>query len=232
MPYRDQFAVILPAAGVGSRFGGDKLLAEVAGRPILAWAIEAFASRGDVVSVIVVGPRSRADLVADLDVEPGRVRWRGGGKTRLDSVRRGLEIVRGLEHVPGFVAVHDAARPCVSQGLIDRVFAAALADGAAVPGLAVTDTIKRVSGGKVAETPPRAELVAVQPPQAMRSDWAFEAFDGLAPVEIVTDDASVLERAGLPVRVVEGELNNVKVTTPEDLPRVEAILNASAAVAV
>ncbi len=214
------FSVILPAAGSGSRFGSDKLDVTLSdGRTVLQHAIDAFARRADVAVVVVVGPRKRADVVASLDVEPGRVTWCEGGQTRHDSVGRGIDLVRRMDLVPAFVAVHDAARPMVKQELIDRVFDTALQFGAAVPGVAVTDTIKRRRDGVVVETLPRAELVAVQTPQAMRLDWYVEALER-APAG-ATDDASVLEAAGYPVRVVAGDTGNVKVTTRSDLFHVE-----------
>src|SRR5690606_24706609 len=139
-----------------------------------------------------------------------------GGAHRAESVRNGLAAL--AEVAPTFVAVHDAARPAVSRWLIDRVFEAARREGASVPGLPVTDTVKEVREGLSVRTLRRADLVAVQTPQAMRRDWLAEAFARCPlSLEEVTDDVQLLELAGYPVRVVEGEPENLKMTRPEDL---------------
>ena len=208
-----RFLVILPAAGRGTRFGGDKLAEVVAGRTVLEWSVAAFDRRADVAAVVVGG------------------RDCPGGENRAETVAAALRHAAGVE--AEFVAVHDAARPAVSRGLIDRVFAAAVEYGAAVPGVAVTDTVKRVRDGTVVETPPRAELVAVQTPQAMRRDWLADALARCpVPLAAVTDDARLLELAGYPVRVVEGEASNLKLTRPADLgPLGRALGSQSGAVA-
>ncbi len=176
---------------------------------MLEHSSDAFVHRADVVVLIVVG----------RTVEVPGVKSCAGGATRAESVRLGVDVAREMPNPPRFIAIHDAARPGVTQDLIDRVFAAALAHGAAVPGVPVTDTIKRVSGGTIAETLPRDELVAVQTPQAMRLEWYIDALARLPADASVTDDASVLEAAGYPVHVVAGNAANLKVTHPDDLDR-------------
>ena len=233
----DRFGVILPAAGTGARFGGDKLAAVVAGRSVLEWSARAFLDRRDVSAVVIVRDRRLPlPLGDDLARHPKLFRC-GGGETRDASVWRGLLFLAARADAPAWVAVHDAARPLVSQRLIDHVFGVALLEGAAVPGVAVTDTIKRVTPGggfdgrRVIETLPRSQLVAVQTPQAMRTDWLLEAFaareaavePGESPAA-VTDDAELLELAGYRVAVAAGDSSNVKVTTRDDLQRCEAAL--------
>lgn len=231
MSDRADFAVILPAAGRGERFGGEKLAQRVAGRSVLEHSIRAFLERSDVSAIVVM----RRDPAAPLPVADGIARHPmlklcAGGEHRAQSVLGGLEAVSALPHPPEFVAIHDAARPAVSQGLIDRVFAAARQHGAAVPGIPVGDTIKRKGDGVVIETLSRAQLVAVQTPQAMRRKWLMEAFDRnpLALAE-VTDDAQLLELAGRAVHIVDGEATNLKVTRAGDLEEIERTLGRAPA---
>ena len=227
-----RFGVILPAAGAGVRFGGDKLAAVVAGRSVLEWSAAAFLARRDVSAVVVVRDRRLPLPLCDAVSNHPKLHRCGGGPTRDASVWRGLLFLAARADGPAWVAVHDAARPLVSQSLIDRVFGVALLEGAAVPGVAVTDTIKLVENGAVARTLPRSRLVAVQTPQAMRTDWLLEAFAAReAAVEpggrpaAVTDDAQLLELAGYRVAVAAGEAGNWKVTTRDDLARCEAALS-------
>ena len=197
MPPR--FLVILPAAGSGTRYGSDKLAVTIGDRTVLDHSIRAFADRPDVAAVVVAGRDSP------------------GGDCRQATVQNALLHAQGIE--AGYVAVHDAARPAVSQGLIDRVFAAAVEHGAAVPGLPVTDTVKRLDAdGFAVETPPRRGLVTVQTPQAFRRDWLTDAFARCrVPLVELTDDAQLLELAGRRVKIVDGDPANRKLTRPDDL---------------
>ena len=227
------FAVIIPAAGRSERFGGEKLAQVVAGRSILEYSIRALINRVDVACVLLALRDGAASppISAELSRHP-KLSFYGGQEHRALTVRLGIgalgkRISEGsLERAPPLIAIHDAARPAVSQGLIDRVFEAARRHGAAVPGLPPADTIKHVRGDVVIGTLPRTELVAVQTPQAMRRDWLEEAFvQCRLPAEQITDDVQVLELAGREVRVVEGDPQNIKVTVPADLERVERILS-------
>jgi 2-C-methyl-D-erythritol 4-phosphate cytidylyltransferase len=232
-----QFSVILPAAGRSTRFGGgDKLLAPLGGRPVLAHTLAAFLGRTDVAAVVIPGPAGGEaaafpDAQAPLREFLGhpRVRVCAGGATRAESVRAGLSQVPAETE---WVAVHDAARPLVSQGLIDRTLAAAVRYGAAVPALPVALTVKQAEGplpAPVRQTLPRQTLWAMQTPQIMRRDdlvAAFAAYEcrGL-PWGQVTDDAQLLELAGREVWLVDGEDRNLKVTTATDLRLAEALLS-------
>lgn len=138
-----------------------------------------------------------------------------GGVEREDSVQRGLEVVPpGVKHV----LIHDAARPLVSPGVIHRVLEGATRWGAAIPVIPVKDTLKMVSGGKVVKTLDRSKIGAVQTPQGFKLSILRKAFKKLGRrASHLTDDAAVVEAAGMKVRVVEGDLLNFKVTTPDDL---------------
>lgn len=203
---------VVVAGGTGRRFGGRKQYAELHGRSLLAWSVDAARAVADGVVVVVpadgagAGGVDAAALGADAVV--------AGGATRSDSVRAGLAAVPDTARV---VVVHDAARPLASAALFRQVVEAVGATGgpdAAVPGLPVADTVKRVAGGRVVATVPRDDLVTVQTPQAFRAEALRAAHAGGGTA---TDDAGLVEALGLVVAVVPGEATNLKVTTPGDL---------------
>ena len=220
-------AVVLPAAGRASRFGGDKLALDLNGRSVLDRAVGLFLDRADVTMVVIATDRAgelRAALSAERCNHP-KLAWCPGGEHRQATVANALRLLANHSPPPRFVAVHDAARPLASSELVDRVLAAARDIGAAIPGVQVTDTIKRVIDGLVADTPPRSQLVAVQTPQIARLDWLLSALDTERDLAALTDDAQLLERAGRRVAVVPGESTNLKLTHPADAARAAAILN-------
>ena len=138
-----------------------------------------------------------------------------GGAERFQSVANALAQVKPEAD---FVAVHDAVRPCTPAALIEAVFAAAVKHGAAVPGLAVADTLKRVDNQMmVTQTVPRMGLWQAQTPQVFRKDWLVEAYERTGAMKDVTDDAQLVEAAGHPVRVLPGSPFNLKITTHDDL---------------
>jgi len=219
-----EFAVILPAAGRSERFGGkDKLLEELAGSTVLQWAVEAFSARRDV-GEIVIATRDEQRLRSMLKSDP-RISFCRGGENRAESVANAL---KSISHAMGYVAIHDAARPLVSQELIERVWAAAKEHGAAVPAMPVRSTIKLAGNAlpaRVMGTLPRHMLWAVQTPQIGRRVDFLEAMEKCPiPLQQVTDDAQLLELAGKDVWMVEGEDRNLKITTRIDLDVANAIL--------
>jgi 2-C-methyl-D-erythritol 4-phosphate cytidylyltransferase len=204
---------IVVAAGSGSRFGGDepKQYLRLGDKRVIDWSIAAAREATDGV-VLVVPP----DRVGDA--EPAVDAVVAGGGTRSASVRAGLDA---LPADCDIVAVHDGARPLATSALFAAVVDAvrAGADGA-VPGLAVTDTIKRVVDDTVVETLDRSELVAVQTPQA----FLVEALRGAHSSDAdATDDAALIEAAGGTIAVVAGEAANTKLTHTRDLPALESI---------
>ncbi len=220
----EKLAVILPAAGMSSRFGGkrNKLEEMLGGETVLRRSVLAFINRSDVAEVIIAAAdvqRTRA-LVADA-----RVKICAGGANRAESVRAALaEVSSEIE----WVAVHDAARPLVSAELIERVFAEAQRHGAAAPALPVGLTIKQAHGplpAKVLRTVPRDELWAMQTPQVMRKKDLLEAYVKCKiPLAQVTDDIQLLEMLGREVYLVAGEERNLKITTRADLVLAEHFL--------
>ncbi len=216
---------IVVAAGRGDRFGAaiPKQFLAVEGETLVARAIRALSSRPGVDGVVaVLPPDVEAGVAREVRALPGVSLVVAGGATRAASVRRGLEAAGDATHV----LVHDAARPLAGAALIDAVLAATLEHGAAVPAVAVRDTVKEDDGrGFVNRTVERSRLRLAQTPQGARSDWLRDALDGAFRDGVeVTDEASALERAGRKVRLVPGDPSNVKVTTPADLAEVRRAL--------
>lgn len=196
---------IVVAAGRGSRFGGPKQFAELEGRRVVDWALVAARSVADGV-VLVVPPDHLADEAPAAHVVVA------GAGTRSGSVRAGLAAVPAGADV---VVIHDAARPFASPALFEAVVSCvrAGADGA-VPGVAIADTVKRVADGRVVGTLDRADLVAVQTPQAFAAGILRRAH---AAGGEATDDAALVEAAGGRVMVVPGDPANTKITLRADL---------------
>jgi len=213
---------VLVAAGRGDRLGGDrpKAFARLGELPLLAEPLRRLDDCEAVDAIVVVAPPGWEEPVILLAEEVGAAKVSAcvpGGDTRSASVRAGLDEVPDDAAV---VLVHDAARPLLPPGLVERLLEALSAgfDGA-VPGLAVADTVKRVRDGVVVETPPRHELVAVQTPQAFVASVLRAAAGGEG-----SDCASLVEAAGGRVTVVPGDERLLKVTTAADLERVAAWL--------
>jgi 2-C-methyl-D-erythritol 4-phosphate cytidylyltransferase / 2-C-methyl-D-erythritol 2,4-cyclodiphosphate synthase len=220
-------AAILVAAGRGLRAGagGPKQYRSIGGQPVIYRAMEPFSNHPQVSHV---QPVLHHDDVAMFSVAVAGLRHEGpaeGGATRQDSVRAGLEALAA--HKPDIVLIHDAARPFVSMDVISRAIEAAERTGAAIPVIPVTDTVKLVStSGHIEATPERARLRIAQTPQAFRFDVILDAHrraaqEGRADF---TDDAALAEWAGLTVATFEGDVANMKMTTPEDFVREEARL--------
>lgn len=225
MPRVPDFVGIVVAAGSSTRLPGPtpKQFEPLGPSSLLDRAIDALARSEAVRGVVVVlsaadvsGPRGRA-----VARRPGVLRVVAGGATRADSVRSGLAVVAD----DAYVLVHDAARPFASAALVAAVIEATRAHGAALPGLPIPDTVKRVEAlpgspgaWRVGETVDRERLRLAQTPQGARTDWLRQALDSAAAAgATVTDEAAALELAGREVAVVAGEPQNRKITSPEDM---------------
>ncbi len=224
------FAVIFPAAGRSSRFRDKekKPFTNLDGRAVWLRSVEQFVARSDVLQcLIVISPedeemfrRRYGANLAFMNIQIVK-----GGAERFESVANALAEVRPEVE---YIAVHDAVRPCVTEALIQAVFAAAQTTGAAIPAVAVAETVKQVDGQKrVKATVPRQGLWLAQTPQVFRRDWLADAYARRAKLGPgITDDAQLVEALGHPVQVVEGEVTNLKITTRADLMLAGAVLKA------
>lgn len=213
-------AVVVPAGGTGARLGSrtPKQFLPLGREPILAVTLRHFRRHPRVGAIIVAAPAAHV-------ARTRRVLGRGGalltvvvgGPTRQESVWAGVQAVPASAAV---ILVHDGVRPFVTRALIDTLVAVAERDGAAICGLPVTETVKRVRDGRVEATLDRDGLWSVQTPQAFRAAILREAHDKARRDGFVgTDDAMLVERLGHPVRMVPGLDDNVKITTAADLRR-------------
>lgn len=225
----DVVAVVV-AGGSGKRMKGDlaKQFLSLGDMPILAWTLLAFEKNTSVDAIIITAPvgdreRVQRDIVDKYAISKVRHVTPGGPK-RQDSVRNGLVAV---DEKTDIVVVHDGVRPFVSDVLITETVDAARVYGAALAAVPVTDTIKRDDGGGfVAETLPREELLAVQTPQAFQWRILKKAYERAYDDAFYgTDDAMLVERLGVKIKIVRGFYDNIKITTREDLRRGELILS-------
>ena len=223
LPLKRCGAVIV-AAGSASRMGGiDKVMASLGGTPMVARTAAAFQNCDAIAEIVIV---TRPDLIRPISALcAGMDKVRAvvaGGSSRQESVWLGLNA---LSEDIQLAAIHDGARPLVSNLVIDRTVRAANSYGAAAPAVPVKDTIKVVKGGLVENTPERATLQAVQTPQVFDFDLLRGALKQAEEEKAaVTDDSSAGERLGMKVKIVEGDERNLKVTTPMDLKIAEMLL--------
>nr|WP_295971074.1 2-C-methyl-D-erythritol 4-phosphate cytidylyltransferase [uncultured Bacillus sp.] len=221
------YQVILPAAGQGKRMGAgkNKLLLEMNGMPIFIYTLKVFESDDMCKGIILAineaeGPEFRSLLARYGITKVSKLV--PGGSERQFSVYHGVQTLKDDE---GIVLVHDAARPFIDIDQIHNLVAAAEQYGAAVLAVPVKDTIKKAEGSRVTETVERSGLWSVQTPQAFRISQLRQAHERAQAEHFVgTDDASLVERMGQDVIIVEGSYDNIKLTTPEDLFFAESII--------
>ncbi len=222
---------IIVAGGSGTRFGAElpKQFLELGGKPILMRSIEAFANSGNCpVDVIVTLPSDQMDLWQRLCDRHGFSVPHSvvpGGETRWHSVKHALDSMGDVNEVD-VIAVHDGVRPMVTADVICRTIEAARRDGAAVPVVALNDSVRQVVG-EASHALDRSTLRAVQTPQAFDARLLVEAYSRPYRPSF-TDDASVVEQLGHPVTLVEGDPQNLKITRPMDLALAEYLLNNNA----
>ena len=220
-------SAVLVAAGSSTRMGFDKLSFDLGGETVVQRSIRAFAECPLVSEIVLVAGKNRAFLEQQAAACTKPVQVVQGGATRAESAKNGVLAAHGE-----LVAVHDAARPFVSQTVITAALEAAAACGAAAPAVPVKDTVKRAVRGDgktvpeqcmVTDTPDRSTLYAVQTPQCFDRAAYLAALDELdaEKARLVTDDCSLFELTGRPVQLTQGDYANLKITTREDLPRAE-----------
>ena len=215
---------VIVAAGTASRMGGiDKVMAQLDGEPMICRTVRAFQNCDAIKEIVIVTREDLiipiGDLCRDFDKVKAVV---SGGKTRDESVGHGLNA---LSKEVKLAAIQDGARPLVTFEVIDRTVRAANSYGAAAPAVPVKDTIKVVQGGIVKETPDRSRLQAVQTPQVFDIQLLRAALKKAKDDKAqITDDCSAVERMGMSVKIVEGDEQNIKVTTPMDLKIAQMLL--------
>ena len=223
-----RLALILAAAGSSTRMGGDlrKPFIELLGLPVICHALKRFQSINGLVQVIVVAhpndlPRVKASYWRQLK-EFGATTLVAGGARRQDSVANGLDALRPDVDI---VMIHDAVRPLVPRRAIEDAIRAATQHGAAIVAVPLADTVKRAGGNGTTETVPRGDLWGAQTPQVFQTTLIRRAFDAARRDGFeCTDDAELVERLGVEVKLVPGSYENFKITTPEHLRMAEGPL--------
>ena len=219
--------LLIAAAGSGSRMGADrnKLLLKIAGKTVLEWTVKAaFASKAISWIGMVGQPKDKISICSILNDSVKPVQWIDGGSTRQQSVQLGLAA---LPDDARTVLIHDGARCLVSPLVIDEIAQLASGGQAVIAASQVTDTIKKVDkNGEIIESPPRSDLWSAQTPQGFPVDkLKYAHSEAIAKKWNVTDDASLFERLGLPVKIYDAGPSNIKVTTPFDLVIAESLLS-------
>lgn len=225
-------SAVIPAAGKGERFGrgSNKVFAEASGKPLLAYTLDAFERSELIDEIIIVVAESEIDearrVAETFDISKVKAVV-AGGNHRQDSVWQGISAVSDASDI---IAIHDGARPLVSQETIQATVAAARFYGAGVAAVPVVDTIKSADpDAMVTSTPDRNSLWAIQTPQTFKKDVLHRAFErAKEDGYYATDDAALVEHLGHPVKLVMGAYDNIKVTTPQDLDFVETRLGGKA----
>jgi len=219
---------IIASAGRGRRMASDvaKQFLELHGAPILVHTLKKFDKNPDVDNIILVAPANAVDFLKMELVEKFRISKVSkivvGGNSRQQSVWNGL---KNMPLETTLVAIHDGVRPFVTSEEISRVIAAAEEEGAAVLAVPVKDTVKIVRSGKIESTPDRERIWLAQTPQVFRKEIIIDAYRLAMEKKFSgTDDASLVEKLGVSVSIVEGSYSNIKITTPEDLDFAEIIL--------
>ena len=218
--------LLIAAAGSGSRMGSNrnKLLLQLSGRAILAWTLDAVFAADEIKWIGIIGqPIDRSEIMNLVEGSSKPVKWINGGRTRQESVQLGLSA---LPSEAKHVLIHDGARCLVEPVLINRCAEVVASGNAVIAATPVIDTVKRVdSEGFIINTPERSELWAAQTPQGFSVNELIEGhIRAKEKGWDVTDDASLYERLGWPVRILESEPANIKVTTPFDLTIARAVL--------
>ena len=223
LPLKKCGAVIV-AAGSASRMGGiDKVMAPLQEEPMIVRTVRSFAQSDVIREIVVVTRQDLIQPIMELCRDFSKVRTViAGGNSRQESVEIGLQA---LSKDIKLAAIHDGARPLISQAVIDRTVRAANTYSAAAPGIPVKDTMKVAQGGVIVATPDRSKLRAIQTPQVFDIDLLKGALHKARQENAeLTDDCSAVERLGMSVKIVEGDERNLKVTTPMDLKIAQILL--------
>lgn len=219
-------SAVIVAAGSSQRMGSDKIMMKLGAMPVLARTVLAFENNENVDEIIIVTKTEKLEEIADMCFKNGLHKVKqvvSGGATRMESALAGVSACR---HGAELIAIHDGARPLVSQELITRTIEAARAYRAAVPAVASTDTLKIVDErGFITGTLDRSVTRRVQTPQVFEADLIKGALTKAVELKLtLTDDCSAMDMMGVKTITVEGEPTNIKITTPEDMVTAKAIV--------
>lgn len=219
-------SAVIVAAGSSQRMGSDKIMMKLGAMPVLARTVLAFENNENVDEIIIVTKTEKLEEIADMCFKNGLHKVKqvvSGGATRMESALAGVSACR---HGAELIAIHDGARPLVSQELITRTIEAARAYRAAVPAVASTDTLKIVDErGFITGTLDRSVTRRVQTPQVFEADLIKGALTKAVELKLtLTDDCSAMDMMGVKTITVEGEPANIKITTPEDMVMAKAIV--------
>ena len=219
-------SAVIVAAGSSQRMGSDKIMMKLGAMPVLARTVLAFENNEYVDEIIIVTKTEKLEEIADMCFKNGLHKVKqvvSGGATRMESALAGVSACR---HGAELIAIHDGARPLVSQELITRTIEAARAYRAAVPAVASTDTLKIVDErGFITGTLDRSVTRRVQTPQVFEADLIKGALTKAVELKLtLTDDCSAMDMMGVKTITVEGEPTNIKITTPEDMVTAKAIV--------
>ncbi len=221
-------AAVVAAAGSGKRLGSTmpKQFLEISGKPIFIHTLEKFDLCREVNEVILV---VQADKIENAEKSIHTYHIQKVKKIVKGGTERQHSVMNGINEIPdgiGLVVIHDAVRPFISIGKITEVIQTAQKEGAAILAIPVKNTIKQGSHGRVIKTLKRESLWNVQTPQAFQIDWIKKAYDKAERDNVcATDDALLIERLGYPIKIVEGEEQNIKITSPADLFMAETWIN-------
>ena len=221
-------AVVIVAAGSAARMEGiDKIMTPLGGQPLLLHALAPFQASGRVAEIVIVAREDRMVEIGTLCSQSGLDKVKrvvNGGQTRTESVWAGIQAV---SKEMDFIAIHDGARPFVTEEIVEETIRTAMARSAAAPAIPVKDTIKRAVDGVVTETPDRSQLFAIQTPQIFAAPLIRAGIRKAVEEKLaLTDDCAAVERLGCPVVLTQGSEENIKITTRADLILGEAILAA------
>ena len=224
---------IIPAGCSSVRFGNEtkKQFLKLAGEPILNLTIKKFLSLNSVTQVIVALPKEEFSCRGEVSSpegweQDGKLKYVIGGSSRAESVKNAFLSLKDCDP-DDVILVHDAVRPLVPKDVIERVISGVIETGAAIAAVPIKDTIKKIKENTITETIDRSQLRAAQTPQGARFSWFQEAFVQCSDLSHITDEAMLLENAGYSVRVVEGDPENLKITTPFDFHVAKTILEGS-----
>lgn len=218
-------SAVIVAGGSSTRMGKDKLLSHISGVPVFIYSVVALSEYADEL-ILVIPPEKKDEygrILSDYELNKP-VKFAYGADTRAGSALSGIAACDGRARL---LLIHDAARPFICGRVIKDVIDAALSYGAAIPVVPLKDTVKFCTNGAVTETPDRRKLFSVQTPQGFDKEKYLAAAGIIGDkISFVTDDASLFEYAGYDVKTVEGDMRNIKLTTPEDMIYAEAIVGA------